>query len=101
MTPLPLTCELSSAELQQRKTGLLVTVRGHATRVTPRPDGVDLEFPDSPGILADILELVRLEAACCRFLCFELQTGPASAPIRLRLKGPEGTLEFLTSLGWA
>ena len=100
MTPSDLTCELSTPELQQRKAGLLATVRAQATALRPVADGLSLEFPDSGATLTDVLELVRLESACCRFLRFELQTGPRGAPTMLQVTGPAGTREFLAGLGW-
>jgi hypothetical protein len=59
-----------------------------------------LEFPDSAEVLADVLELIRLESACCRFLRFELETGPRGAKTTLTPTGPAGTAAFLAALGW-
>jgi hypothetical protein len=101
MTQLPLACELSTVDLQRRKAGLLASVRTRATALTPSLDGLRAEFPDSPTVLADILELIRLESACCRFLQFDLRTGPQGAPTTLTLSGPPGTDTFLAGLGWS
>ena len=101
MTDLPLACELTTREVQGRKAGLLATVRRHALTLTPCADGLRMEFPDSPVVLAEVLELIRLESACCRFLQFHLQAGPRETPTTLTLSGPPGTGAFLASLGWS
>ena len=93
-------CELSTPELQHRKAGLLASVRSRAVSLTPLPEGVRLEFPDSAAVLTDVLELIRVESACCRFLRFELETGPRGAKTMLTLTGPAGTAAFLAALGW-
>lgn len=100
MTGIPIACELSTPELAARKAGLLASVRRRATAFEQLPDGVRLTLADTADALAEVLELIRLESACCRFLRFDLAVGPADASITLTLTGPPGTGDFLASLGW-
>lgn len=100
MTGIPIACELSTPELATRKAGLLASVRRRATAFEQLPDGVRLTLADTADALAEVLELIRLESACCRFLRFDLGLGPAGTPIALTVTGPPGTSEFLATLGW-
>lgn len=93
-------CELSTPALQRRKSGLLARVRGRALSHKSLARGVRLELPGSTAALADTLELIRLESACCPFLRFQLRTGPRGSPVTLTVTGPAGTTAFLASLGW-
>ncbi len=53
---------------------------------------------------AKIAEWVMLERRCCPFLSFELVFEADRGPVELRLRGPQGTKEFirgeLSALGW-
>ncbi len=100
MSDIPLACALSDPELQRRKSGLLASVRQRAERATAQPNGLELTFGDDESLLADLLELIRLEAQCCPFLRFELRVGPRPEPHRLVVTGPPGTTDFLDGLGW-
>jgi hypothetical protein len=51
----------------------------------------------SDEMLAAACELIAVERQCCQFLTFELTAEPGLGEIRLRLSGPPGTPEFLTS----
>lgn len=100
MNDIPLACTLSSPELQRRKSGLLASVRQRADRATAQPNGLELTFVHDEALLADLLELVRLEAQCCPFLRFDLRVGPRPEPCRLIVSGPPGTTDFLDGWGW-
>jgi hypothetical protein len=100
VTQVPIACELSTPEFAARKAGLLASVRRRATAFDQLPDGVRLTLADTADAVAEVLELIRLESACCRFLRFDLELGPAGTPVTLTLSGPPGTCEFLATLGW-
>jgi hypothetical protein len=100
MTQLALACQLSTAELQARKAGLLASLRSQTTALELMPDGARLTWPHSEAVLVELLDLIRLESACCQFLPFELHTGPVGTPITLTVSGPPGTSAFLAGLGW-
>lgn len=59
------------------------------------PDGLAFRFPASA--YADLAAFVGNERLCCPALRFEIELGPASGPVWLRLRGPEGVKEFIAA----
>jgi hypothetical protein len=99
MSAEPIACTLSSADLAARRASLLARVRAAVAAHEWMPDGLRLELTESAAVVDDLLELVRAEHQCCRFLHFRLELGPGAAPVTLELTGPPGTAEFLATLG--
>ena len=90
---LPIVCTLSPEALAERRAGLL------AALVTERweelADGVRLILPGDDETLARVVEVIRAERDCCRFLRFDLEVSPDLGPLVLELTGPPGTRELL------
>jgi hypothetical protein len=98
MTDLPIACNLTAPELQQRRTDVLRKVRAAAVEVREREDGFAYRFPSNEALLADLSTLVQLEHQCCPFLRISLVVEAGKGPIWLELTGPSGTKEFLQSV---
>lgn len=94
MTEIPITCSLTSTELDQRRE-VLAALRARCTEVRSIKNGLQLHFEAAPGVLADVARVIDLERQCCRFLHFRLDVLPDGGPITLELTGPEGTADFL------
>jgi hypothetical protein len=88
---LPIACNLTDADFQKRRAGLLKTVAGGVLETQER-------FPSEASWLATLVELITVERACCPFLQFNLRLEPANGPIWLELTGPPGTKDFLNSI---
>ncbi|PLS84626.1 MAG: hypothetical protein CYG60_16960 [Actinobacteria bacterium] len=58
-------------------------------------DGYEFVFPGSAGWATKLVELIDAERACCPFFAFELRFEPHGGRISLRVRGPEGTKEFV------
>jgi hypothetical protein len=101
MSTEPIACSLSAADLAVRRESLLARVAAAVLSHEWLPEGLRLGLGESPGVVEDVLELVRAEHQCCRFLRFRLEIGPGAEPIHLELTGPAGTVEFLATLGLA
>jgi hypothetical protein len=56
-------------------------------------DGYELAFPESHDRAMRLTELIVSERYCCPFLDFELAFGQDG--ILLRIRGPEGTKQFI------
>jgi hypothetical protein len=98
MTDMPIACNLTAPELQQRRTDVLKKVRAAALEVKEKEDGFAYRFPSDTVLLADLFTLIQLEHQCCPFLKFTLIVEAGDAPTWLELTGPTGTKEFLTSI---
>jgi hypothetical protein len=120
----PMVCTLTEPELRERRAGLLRRVRERVLAVrrvegaaapaagaAPAKEGkaapedvgpaapgagVELRFAGDEAIVADVLELVRLESRCCAFLRFRVTLEPGGGPLLLEITGPPGGAELLT-----
>ena len=95
MDELPISCELQSGKLRERREGLLAELGRRVRSREDRGDGVRLQFAPGGDTLALIASVVEAERQCCRFLRFGIQVEPDDGPIVLELTGPPGTREFL------
>lgn len=58
-------------------------------------NGFGLRFLNQPNQLVQIAGFIERESQCCSFLKFNLEVGPSSGPVWLRITGETGTKEFL------
>jgi len=83
-----LVCTLTSAELQERRTGVIARLRESAQEFRELKTGWSIRYPEEQ---VDVLvEFIRLERQCCSFLEFALRFEPGSGPVWLSITGPEG-----------
>jgi hypothetical protein len=94
----PVACALDPKELKARQGSLLPGLAAHVRAIHETSDGYEFEFAASREILAQLVDVIDAERRCCRFLKFELIVEPAEGSVKLRLGGPPGTREFLSSL---
>src|SRR6185295_14661169 len=95
---LPVACNLTDADFQQRRAVVLQTVAVGVIETKELDDGYAYRFQSDVGWLPTLINLISLERACCPFLHFNLRIEPAEGPIWLELTGPPGTKDFLNSL---
>lgn len=98
MKPSPISCTLTDPEQANRQRELQEEFcRGVQTAVR-LDDGIALRLPGSREWLERAAQLIAFERECCPFLLLELKAEPEQGPIWLHLRGPEGTVEFLTTM---
>jgi len=98
MPDLPIACELTSAEIQARREGLLPGLLAQAQERVALPQGFRWRFAASGEFLAAAAKTIDAERQCCRFLQFVLTVESNAASIWLEITGPQGTAEFLDTL---
>src|SRR6266446_1534299 len=98
MKELPIACELTPAELEERRQGLLPGLLRSAQERIALADGFRWRFAPQSDLLAAVVQTIDAERQCCRFLRFELTVAPDAGPIWLEVTGPRGTAEFLEEL---
>jgi len=95
---IPIACNLNDSDFQERRAGLLGTVKAGVVETKELEDGYAYHFPSDVSWLATLANLITVERACCPFLRFNLRLEPAEGPIWLELTGPPGTKDFLNSI---
>lgn len=98
MRELPIACELTPAEMEERQQGLLPGLLAQAQERTALINGFRWRFAPGSELLAVVAKAIDLERQCCRFLRFELTVEPDAGPVWLEVTGPQGTAEFLEEL---
>ena len=98
MKELPIACELTAAELVERRQGLLPGLLRSAQERIGVNDGFRWRFAPQSDLLAAVVQTIDAERQCCRFLRFGLTVEADAGPIWLEVTGPKGTAEFLEEL---
>jgi len=98
MKKIPIACQLSAAEIEARREGLLPGLLLQAQERVPVDDGFRWRFAPSSEILAATARTIDVEGRCCRFLKFVLTIEPDEGSIWLEISGPPGTAKFLAVL---
>ncbi|HEY2825317.1 MAG TPA: hypothetical protein VGI83_07210 [Gemmatimonadales bacterium] len=94
----PIACDLTLAEIRERRTGLLPGLLARAVDRRPVHEGYRWCFVSAAGLMWDIAQVIEAERRCCRFLRFGVLAEPDGGPVWLEVTGPEGTREFLDQL---
>lgn len=94
MTTLPIACNLTTAELQERRQTVLHTL-GEALLGANQIEG-GYSYAFSASRFKELAEMIDLERQCCPFLEFKLTVAAGTGPLTLEVTGPEGTREFLS-----
>jgi hypothetical protein len=98
MKPGPISCTLTASELTNRQRELQEELCAGVQEAGRLDDGIALQLPGSREWLERASQLVAFERECCPFLLLEIKAEPERGPIWLHLRGPEGTVEFLTTM---
>ena len=98
MKELPIACELTPAELEARRKGLLPGLLAQAAQRVALDNGFRWRFAASTEVLMNAVKTIDAERQCCRFLKFALTVEPDAGDVWLEVTGPDGTREFLSSL---
>jgi hypothetical protein len=89
---LPIACNLSG-DAQVRRQEAVRGLLDRSRLVGELEDGYEFAFPEDADWAMRLTEFIVAERACCPFFAFELAFGPGG--ILLRIRGPEGTKQFI------
>jgi hypothetical protein len=98
MKELPIACELTPAELDARRTGLLADLLTLALERITVTNGLRWRFAPTAEFLTAAARSIDAERQCCKFLKFELTVEPDGGQMWLEITGPPGTAAFLNTL---
>ena len=94
----PIACDLTPAEMEERRQGLLLGLLANAQERVSVANGYRWRFVPHSEFLAAVTKVIDMERQCCRFLRFGLTIEPDAGPVWLEITGPKGTAEFLDTL---
>lgn len=97
MNNLPVACDLTSADLQERRRTVLEKLRDAVVEVKELADGYIYSFASEGNRFKELADMIDLERQCCPFLQFRLNVAAGGGPLQLEITGPEGTKDFLLS----
>ena len=92
---LPIACKLTDAEQTERREELARELFGRREKANELDDGYEFVFPGGADWAQKLVSFVVTERECCPFLTFEMIFEPGGGPVSLRVRGSEGTKEFL------
>jgi hypothetical protein len=93
----PIACNLDSEAQAERQRMVTDELFSYVLDTEELLDGYAYRFPGEQEILEQVTAFVLFERQCCPFFTFELTFEPEQGPVTLKLRGPEGTKEFLES----
>ncbi len=88
-------CKLTDEEQQKRREELSRKLFSGRERTNELEDGYEFVFPGGAEWAEELVRFVVLERECCPFFTFELIFEQEGGPISLRMRGPEGTKDFI------
>lgn len=93
----PIACDLTvfGPGERQRHLALSQELFAGCGKMRELSDGFAFQFPGEDTWCAKIAAWVMLERRCCPFLSLELVLEADRGPVELRLRGPQGTKEFI------
>ncbi len=93
----PVSCKLTSPELQKRKETVLASLKRQIIEKKELPNGYAFKFAGTNEVVDKLTEFFKTERACCSFFSFGLSISGNGKEAWLNLTGPEGTKEMITT----
>lgn len=93
----PLTCKLTSKELQERKVTILASLKKQIIQKQPLSNGYAYKFSGSDAMIDELSDFIKTERQCCDFFDFSVQTKGDGSVTWLHITGPPGAQQFITS----
>ena len=89
----PVTCKLTTPELQKRKATVIADLKSLVLERTELKDGYSYKFEGKDQILDKLNDFIKTERMCCDFFTFQVTVEENTA--LLKITGPNGSKEFL------
>jgi len=91
-------CNMKAMSSEERKRQSEVLSPGlRASKLSSKElaDGYEFQFPSDAKTYQMVAEWIGNERLCCPFFDFVMRVGNASAPMSLKISGPEGVKQFI------
>jgi hypothetical protein len=91
-------CNMKALTPEQRKRHsevLSPALRSSKLKTSELSDGYEFQFPSDAKTYQMVAEWVGNERLCCPFFDFDIRISDDSAPMKLRISGPDGVKQFI------
>ena len=95
---MPIACSLTTAEFRDREAKLLAQFRSAVIETEELHEGYAFRLSGDGEWIGLIAELMVAERKCCPLLAFEVIALPNQGPLIVRVTGPDGTKQFVSSV---
>lgn len=92
----PIACSLNSRELVQRREEIRGLLTKSARDIAQEGTRLRVTFPANQ--IDPVIEFIKLESDCCRFLTFTVTVPPSNGDLTLTINGPKGSEMFLQAI---
>jgi hypothetical protein len=89
----PITCKLTTPELQKRKATVIADLKVLVIDRAEFEDGYSYKFEGKDEILDKLIDFIKTERMCCDFFTFQVTVEEDTA--LMKITGPNGAKEFL------
>jgi hypothetical protein len=89
----PLTCKLTTPELQKRKATVIAELKALVLERKELENGFSYQFEGKDEILDKLNDFIKTERMCCDFFTFQITVEERTA--LLNITGPKGAKGFL------
>jgi len=96
--PVVFACNMKAMTPAQRKRHTEVlspALQSARLNVSELADGYAFQFPSDAKTFQTVAEWVGNERLCCPFFDFDIRVGDESAPMTVRISGPDGVKQFI------
>lgn len=90
----PITCKLTTPELQKRKTEILALLKTKVLKKEELPNGYSYLFVSTDKNIDEITSFIKTERTCCDFFSFKISI--QDNDLWLTITGEDGTKDFIT-----
>ena len=90
----PITCKLTTPELQKRKTEVLASLKAKVLKTEELPNGYSYLFFSTDKNIDEITAFIKTERTCCDFFGFKISI--QDNDLWLTITGEDGTKDFIT-----
>jgi len=92
-TTKPVTCKLTTPELQKRKATVIADLKALVLERKELDNGFSYKFKGTDETLDKLNDFIKTERMCCNFFTFQITVEEQTA--LLNITGPNGAKEFL------
>ena len=93
----PITCKLTSPEMQQRKATVIASLKKKIILKKELPDGFSYQFDGADTTIDELTSFIKTERLCCNFFDFSLSIKGDGTGALLTITGPKGAKDFINT----